>query len=1025
MQLNGTLKGFPLRLKVILGAALLTAATAGLGIVSLHYTEQVASTAKITTELTSPMLAGAVQVSETAKRIGIRLREAIQTCSASGVTNYPTAAADNAVFTTQVETLKGLIVGSGHQDLAIQLTTDSAALTPVAELIEESCAERHRMTWNLRETTDSAHQVAALIQNTTDYLAYVLETDLSNSEAYARTAIDSSGIGDKGADQMLLTTVQETWPMLRTVYKIRALSQLFAVGVDRLSNAYTTSDLASYAGEQRRLLKQMQGFVSALAPRLQRRFDQQHRHDNSLIADDMVRLTGHTFGGGGIEGQRLQLMKNGEALHRLSDFVESADQHFAEFISRLESEAKAADVTARAQMESAINEAYTFQTAGLIAFAAGSLLIALVMAGVVSRPLEQLTAHVDQINVNGTIDDRIPAGLSRRRDEIGALAQAFGDLLSSLAEARRQLLADTQRQLRTQAERLSTAIEAMPLGLYLLDADGRLLIANRRIMDMYGLGSEDVAIGTPVGTLLARRTENGFGIVDAPPDAFRSRVVRSSNITRTVEQLVDGRVMVVTVAPTPEDGSVVIHEDVTERRRAEAQIEHMAHHDVLTGLPNRAQFQTVITSAFERLSEGSQIAILFVDLDQFKPVNDTLGHAIGDRLLVAVAKRLRKILGDGDHIARLGGDEFALLLDNNPRPEQAAALAERLVAELSQPFDVDGHHVAIGASVGISFGPTDGIEADQLIKNADLALYRAKREGRGTHRFFEAEMDRQMQVYRALEMDLRKAVVSNELEIYYQPLVGLEGNNIEGFEALLRWRHPIRGFVAPAEFIPLAEESGLIGQIGAWVLKQACIDALAWPAEVRVAVNVSPVQFRCRALVLDIVAALGASNLDPQRLELEITEGVLLNDTTTTLETLNQIRALGVRVVMDDFGTGYSSLGYLRKFTFDKVKIDQTFVRDLDRTMDSLAIIRAVNGLCDSLGIPTTAEGVETEEQLQALRKEGCRQAQGFLFSRALPLSAAQDLITRFSPKVSPGADAPATSADAPDVGKSAGGAAA
>ncbi|MDR3495939.1 MAG: EAL domain-containing protein, partial [Ancalomicrobiaceae bacterium] len=999
----------------------MTAATGVLGVTSLYYTDRVTATAEVTTELTSPMLSGAMQVSETAKRIGIRLREAIQTCTSSGTTDYPTAAADGQMFAAQVETLKRLIVKSHHEELAIQLSTDAAALAPIAEVIEERCSERHRLAWNLKETTDSVHQVSALIQNTTDYLAYVLEMDMSNSETYAKSAIDSSTAGDKDADQQLLTTVQETWPTLRTVYKIRALAQLYAVGADRLSGAGSMTELASALGQQHRLLKQMQVFVTALAPRLQRRFEQEHRHDDSLIAEDMVRLTGHTFGAGGVEGQRLDLLNNTVTLHKLSGFVETADQHFAEFISRLESEAKAADVAAREQMESAIGAAYTFQTAGLTAFAAASLVLALVMAGVISRPLERLTAHVNRLNVDQTIDDRIPPGLSERRDEIGALARSFQDLLSSLAEARRQLLEDTQRQIRTQAERLSTAIEAMPLGLYLLDGSGRLLIANRRIIDMYGLHDDDVAIGTPVEDLVAKRVANGFGVVDAPPDAFRSRIARSSTITRTVEQLVDGRVMVVTVAPTPEHGSVVIHEDVTERRRAEAQIEHMAHHDVLTGLPNRALFQTVVTEALEGLADGRQIAILFVDLDQFKPVNDTLGHSIGDRLLVAVAKRLRKILGDGDHIARLGGDEFALLLDDNPRPEYAASLAERLVDQLSQPFDVDGHHVVIGASVGISIGPADGTEADQLIKNADLALYRAKKEGRGTHRFFEAEMDRQMQLCRALEMDLRKAVIDRDLEIYYQPLLCLDGNHIEGFEALLRWHHPQRGFVPPAEFIPLAEETGLIGQIGAWVLKQACIDALAWPSNVRVAVNISPVQFRCRALVLDVVAALGASNLSPQRLELEITEGVLLNDTVSTLDTLNQIRALGVKIVMDDFGTGYSSLGYLRKFTFDKVKIDQSFVHELDHTADSLAIIRAVTGLCDSLGITTTAEGVETEEQLRALRKEGCHQAQGFLFSRPLPLAASADLIARFPPRPIVDPDHPWPPVDAPKVDVGAG----
>ena len=387
------------------------------------------------------------------------------------------------------------------------------------------------------------------------------------------------------------------------------------------------------------------------------------------------------------------------------------------------------------------------------------------------------------------------------------------------------------------------------------------------------------------------------------------------------------------------------------------------------------------------------VAVLCLDLDYFKSVNDTLGHPIGDALLCAVADRLRDCLRENDIVARLGGDEFALIQVGTEQPNSSTMLAERIIDTLGAPYEINGHQIVIGASVGIAMAPADGNDADEIIKNADMALYRAKADGRGRFRFFEADMDAKMQARRTLEIDLRNALVNSEFELHYQPLVNVKTNEITGFEALVRWRHPDRGLVSPAEFIPLAEEIGLIVPLGDWVLNQACTDATSWPSPVRVAVNLSPNQFKNPDLAHSVFRALARSKLAAQRLELEITETVLLQDSETTLATLHQLRNMGVRISMDDFGTGYSSLSYLRSFPFDKIKIDQSFIRDLATRDDSAVIVRAVTTIGNSLGISTTAEGVEDGSQFQRLKDEGCTEAQGFYLGRPLPIKETTALL--------------------------------
>jgi diguanylate cyclase (GGDEF)-like protein/PAS domain S-box-containing protein len=426
--------------------------------------------------------------------------------------------------------------------------------------------------------------------------------------------------------------------------------------------------------------------------------------------------------------------------------------------------------------------------------------------------------------------------------------------------------------------------------------------------------------------------------------------------------------------------------DITERKRAEARLAFMAQHDGLTGLPNRTLLRQEMDEMLQHTRRSSdKVAVLMLGLDNFKAVNDTLGHAVGDKLLRGVAKRLRSTLREEDTLARLNSDEFAIMQSGMVRPEDAVLLARRLLEAVGEPYLLDGHSVVIGASIGIAMSPGDGDESEKLLKHADMALSRAKNDSRGTFSFFESGMDARAQSRRKIEIDLRDAIQGDVLRPYYQPLIDLATGRITGFEALVRWPHPERGMISPAEFIPVAEETGLINALGSLILHRACRDAVAWPDDIRVAVNLSPLQFRAGNLLSVVMEALKQSGLPARRLELEITETLLLEKSSQVQATLHALRALGVRISMDDFGTGYSSLSYLRSFPFDKIKIDQSFVRGLGANNDAQAIVRAIISLGVGLGVTITAEGVETEGELNCLRSEGCHEAQGFLFSHARP----------------------------------------
>src|SRR5712671_1618711 len=449
-----------------------------------------------------------------------------------------------------------------------------------------------------------------------------------------------------------------------------------------------------------------------------------------------------------------------------------------------------------------------------------------------------------------------------------------------------------------------------------------------------------------------------------------------------------------------EPAGLIAAVDITERKRAEARVAHMAHHDALTGLPNRVLFRLRMEEMLARANrDGKGAAMLCIDLDNFKSVNDTLGHPCGDNLLQRVGECIRRVIREEDTAARLGGDEFAILQANVAHPADAATLASRFLSEISEPFDVMGHQILVGASVGIALISGDGNDADHLLMKADLALYRAKADGKATFRFFEPEMDARAQARRRLEMDLRQATIAGTLEVHYQPLVQLESGQISGFEALLRWPHAERGLIPPSEFIPVAEETGLIMSLGAHVLYRACADAAKWPPHVKLAVNLSPLQFRTGNLFLTVKQALEQSGISPERLELEITEAVLLEKVDHILATLHALRAIGVSISMDDFGTGYSSLSYLRSFPFDKIKIDRSFVENLGSNAEAQAIVRTILSLGTSLGMTITAEGIETDAELACLKAAGCHQGQGFLFSKPRPQAEILKLLDKQTPQ--------------------------
>ncbi len=605
-------------------------------------------------------------------------------------------------------------------------------------------------------------------------------------------------------------------------------------------------------------------------------------------------------------------------------------------------------------------------------------LVTLLVSRSIVQPIRYVTRAMQQVSSD---DFDLGATYMDRADEVGQMVRA---------------IAAYRDKLRTQTLRFDAALNNMPHGLAMFDAEQRLVVANKRYAEIYGLRPDEVRPGTPLREIMEVRVERGVYVETTSMDELRARLAETSKPWTRIQDLHDGRSIVVSRQPMPSGGWVTTHEDITERRRAESQVAHMATHDALTDLPNRVMLRESLAHAVSRVKRGELVALHYIDLDHFKAVNDTLGHLVGDDLLKQVAERLRGCVRETDTVARLGGDEFAVIQTALAEANDAALLAQRLRDDVKAPYSVDGNHLVIDTSIGIALSPADGDSVEELLKNADLAAYAAKAHGRGTYRFFEAEMDRRLKLRRVMELDLRHALVKAEFKLFYQPIINLQSGQVTSFEALIRWQHPVRGLIPPGDFIPLAEELGLIVPIGEWVINRACADAMSWADHVKVAVNLSPIQLINKGFVEMVMRALTRTGLPANRLEFEITESVLMQNTATTLATLHQLRALGIHFSMDDFGTGYSSLSYLRSFPFDKIKIDRSFVKDISEETSALAIIRGVTSLAHSLNMITTVEGVETEEQLDHVRPLGCAEIQGYLLS---PPKSLEEIARQFLPK--------------------------
>lgn len=951
------------RLAVVIalsGAVLLVS-----GGIGLRYVDAISTTLRRSADLTQPLLADVLEITQTNRRVRASVHAAAEQCEGVEAARLELDAfdADTGHVASDLRARAAAVGASRDLD---RILASQNRFVDVARQIFGHCLR----TDMLGDRIYDQGQAAAL--DVTDAIAII---DVVASRFAVPRALphadDPTGIGRLPDDAASTLTAMR-----------RDLGGFAAAG-DVVTSLGTATAIDAYV--DRRVAK-FRDLVSDLT-RLQPLFDALDfgdAHDRLMVlfTDLAERIVGDR--GLAVLQRGLLGVRTDRAILRI-ELGAIDDDHFRA-VRRLETTARRLDADARAQIVERTREAYAM----VATTSAILLLFVLALAGDVARritgPIEQFTDHVHRLRGLEDLDRPLPGELVRRNDEIGTLAGSFARLTGELAAARRRLEIETEERVRRQYDRLQTAIATMPQGFFLIDADERLVVWNDSFLRMYGLGPDDVVVGTPIEAIMAHRRATGACSATQEPPLFRRAVVECRPLQR-VEDYVDGRIVVITASPTADGGAAITHEDITAHRRVEAEVRHLARFDATTGLANRAFFRERIAEALEEREDAFQVALLHLDLDHFKTVNDGLGHSVGDRLLVAVAERIAACCGEWETVGRLGGDEFAVLQTRLDQPIAANDLARRLNEAVALPYEVDGNRIVVSASIGIAVAPDDSGDTDTLLCHADMALNRAKSEGRGLVRFFEPEMDARLQSRRTLELDLREALEQKQFELHYQPLVGAASGRTEAFEALLRWRHPTLGLVPPTEFVPIAEEIGLIGDIGAWVLREATRAAATWPKHIRVSVNISPVQIRTRVLTLDVLAAIGRSGLDPDRLELEITEGVLLGDTEATLDTLAQLRTFGVRFAMDDFGTGYSSLGYLRRFAFDKVKIDQSFVRDLGETSDAVAIVRAVTGLCSSLGITTTAEGVETEIQRDRLRQEGCDQFQGWLFGRPMPES--------------------------------------
>jgi diguanylate cyclase (GGDEF)-like protein/PAS domain S-box-containing protein len=978
----------PLRTKLLVAFAVVACATAVCGALSLLFVNRIGNAIMVYADITSPLQAESAALIDTAKRMRMYVFSSISNGTDPQTISTQLNVLDEESH-TRLSTLRALAERTG---IRIEFDPAEQLEKRYLGLLHDIIAKSGTVAIAATSNGERRARFESLLRNTKDQLSAIVDrADGAIAESEEKAKIDSqtgNATVAKLAD-LVSELFTEINPRSRSAYAVmREIEQL-----DDTVKLLAGSSSFAISDTERSITSTLKT-TNLIMARLQGRLrDREGTEAFARLQQGIADLRESLLGDDGlIKGYGATISAQAE-INRDRETLEAIDQQYFDLLSQVQKAVTALNSDARATAASDVVNARDVVIGASLFAVLGALLLASAFARRITGPLTRLANHAVAIRQTGEMD-QLPYDLAGGYDEIEKLVHSFNAMIVEIGDARTRLIDWSNGEILVQYERLSAAINNMPLGLCMFDAEQKLIICNQRYAEIYGVSEEHTHPGTPLEAILEHRlqvTADARGGEHTTVE--RLAAIRAGKPWFEINEFGDGRIIAMSYHPLSNGGSVAIHEDVTERRKAEQRIAHMAHHDALTDLPNRVHFREEMTETLSNVADGDKVAVLCIDLDHFKDVNDTFGHPIGDVLLRQVSQRLRGCVRPTDGVARLGGDEFAIIQTADNQPVSATAMANRIIRELAMPFDLDGHQAVIGASIGISIAPDDGDDADGLLKKADMALYRSKEDGRGIYRFFEPEMDARMQRRRALELDLRRALALDQFEVHYQPLLNLEKNEISGFEALVRWRHPERGMVQPNDFIPLAEETGLIGPIGNWVLNQACSDALKWPDHVKIAVNLSPVQFN-KTLVLDVILALSKSGLAPNRLELEITETVLMQDTDSTIAMLNQLRDLGVRIAMDDFGTGYSSLGYLRKFPFDKIKIDRSFIKDMDGKADSMAIVRAVTGLGATLGMSTTAEGVETVEQLRQLRLEGCTEVQGFLISKARPASELAELLS-------------------------------
>jgi diguanylate cyclase (GGDEF)-like protein len=978
------------RNKVALGVGLTLIAAFLSGLNAIYNVRKVEESVKFSAVAASPLLIGVISLSESYQKLQSIFDPVMKNCvGLEGASNYLEQSQANQ--RTKLEALKRL---AAQADAATELNRyefSGKKIFKTRQALLDVCHASTNSRSHISNAESSLRAATNLIS--VDASVKIIELESQIADNWRRSTGNVMSVTRSsliGAVEMNART-RQTWQWLKDFYRLKIL-------VTELVNLGTALTEVSKPFELERMRK---GYWIKLQTVERNVVDLKSYYmsiDRSESHRDLLTLVATTknmshLGDHSMFKSYAALLDSERLKQALVLRLQREQGQYSVALLNIMDVAQRINRNAQLHTEQQANVANWEIASGVFVGSLLAMLIGWYFRRAVTTPIEALTVAIGNIGLAMRGDSAgIDKQLLVRRDEIGDLANQFARTFQALGNARRELQEASRAEISLQRDRLHGAIENMPQGFYMLDRDGRITVANRRLHEIYNLGSQIDLLGMTVDGFIGLCRQIGAGVRRTISDHVVSDAQTQGGTYQTSQRVVeldDSRVMTMTVMRLPDGGFVVTHEDITEKQVASEKIAHMAMHDALTNLANRTLFRIHITEHAKRGAADGESALLFLDLDRFKIVNDTLGHPVGDALLVQVAQRLTSVLGANCFAARLGGDEFAVYQTGASQPEGARLLAAQIIEQIAKPFDIGGHHIVIGTSVGIALPSGDGVDADELSKNADLALYCVKQEGRGQYRFFEASMDRRMRDWRQMEHDLREAIAARQFQLHYQPVVALDSGKTVGFEALIRWDHPRRGFISPAEFIPVAEEAGLITELGSWILDTACAQALHWPEDIVIGVNISPLQFSGGNLPLTVLSALKKSGLSPARLMLEITEGVFLNDTDETMSALDDIRALGVRFAMDDFGTGYSSLSYIRKFPFDKIKIDQSFVRGMGDDAESRAIVRAVINLCHDLGMMTIAEGVETVAQADTLRILGCGLAQGYLFGRPMAADAA------------------------------------